>query len=127
MPGQQIATEQRAREEQDQYRKGQRCPHAGSTPRCRQLGQSRGYGALRRSIARPAHSLCDESYQDESGNQQYWLDRAGPISDFYPMLAGLNRNRAEIGVHTKYWGGLSINGRLLAWKVSDLKQRVAWS
>ena len=29
------------------------------------------------------------------------------------MLARPDRDRAEIGVHTKYWRGLSVNGRLL--------------
>ncbi len=66
MPGEQVATEQCAREEQDQHGEHQRRSRARSIPRRRQLGQSRSYSALRRCIGRPAHRLCDESYQDES-------------------------------------------------------------
>src|ERR1700693_3178309 len=121
----QVAAEQCVREEQDHHRKRKCSPRPGSIPRCHQFRQPRDNPAFHRGVVGHAHSLRDQAHQDKSHNQQYRLDRTRTVSHFYLMFSGPHWYSAEIRIHAKYWRGLSINGGLLAWKVSDLEQRIA--
>ena len=47
------------------------------------------------------------------------------VAHFYLMFARPDGNRAEVGIHAKYWRRLSVNRGLLARKVSDLQQDIA--
>src|SRR5215469_8439279 len=115
----QLATEQGVREKQ--YQDSER--ECGARPRCIpgccDLCEPHGKASFVRNEIGPSQALRNQSYQHYSQDQQNRSNRTGAVSHCYLMLAGRDRNRAEVRIDAIYRRGLGVDASLLTREVGD--------